>query len=118
VLARKQPALEIAGQAVGAVGRLEVDGGALLSGHVFHAAVVVDVGEQEVTALLPPQRPLRRPERAAESGGQLLDRLARRDDLVELGRELLDALVRLRRCARARPGRSAGGRGHRQHVPA
>jgi hypothetical protein len=78
----------------------------------------VDVGEQKIAALLPPQRTLRRPERAAEAGRELLDRLVHGNDLVELGRELLDARLRLRRRpAHAAAQRNAAcGRGHRQRV--
>src|SRR5712691_2996449 len=117
VLAREQAALLIAGEPIGAVGRLQVDGHAL-PGRVFHAPVVVNIGEQEVAALLPPQRSLGRPQRAAEARGQFLDRLASGDDLVERGIELLDLLLRLRRGAADPDGHAACRRRYRQHVPA
>ena len=107
VLAGEQAALQIAGEPVGAVGRLEIHGHALRR-RVLHAPVVVDVAEQQVAALLPPQRSLGRSERATEAVGQVLDRLVDRDDLVEL-----DASCSIRfsacacacacACARTRP---------------
>ena len=119
VLAREQPALQIAREPVGAIARLEVHG-RRLPRHVLHPAAVVDVGEQQEAALLPPQRPLGRPERPAETGGEFLDRLVGRDDLVQLGRKLLDARARLRDGAAdtATQGNAARGRGHRQHASA
>src|SRR5262245_25600555 len=89
MLGRKQPPLQIAGETVGAVGRLLEQRDAL-AGRVLHAPVAVDVAEQEIAALLPPQWPFGRSDIAAEAGGELLDRLGGRNDLVELGRELLD----------------------------
>src|SRR5438105_7313286 len=53
--------------------------------------VVVDVTEQEVAALLPPQRSLSWALRPAEAVGEVLDWLRGRNDLLELRRELLDA---------------------------
>jgi hypothetical protein len=50
------------------------------------ADVVVDVAEQEIPALLPPERPLRWAERTAEAVGEMLDCLRRRQDLLQLGR--------------------------------
>src|SRR3954471_1217997 len=60
------------------------------------ADVVVDVAEQEIPALLPPERPLRWAERTAEAVGEMLDCLRRRQDLLQLGRQLLDARGPLR----------------------
>ena len=53
MLAGDEPPLQIAGQAVGAVGRFleQRDAGA---GLVLHAPVVVDIAEQEIAAFLPP----------------------------------------------------------------
>src|SRR5262249_4954093 len=96
VLAGEQPPLEIAGESVGAVGWL-LEHGHALAGDVLHALVVVDVAEEQIAPLFPPERALGRPERPAESVGQIVDRLRRRDDLLELGRQLLDALGRLGR---------------------
>src|SRR5439155_4405146 len=118
VLAGDEAALQVAREPVGAVGRLLEHAGAL-PWRVFDAAVVVDVAEQEVAALLPPQRPLGRPEVAAKSGGEFLDRLRLVDDLFERGIELLDALGRLRpRAEAAAQGEPAGRARQFQHVPA
>src|SRR5262249_5845812 len=57
VLTCEEPPLQIAREPVRAVGRLEIDGHAIAR-RVFHAPIVVDIGEQEVAALLPPERPL------------------------------------------------------------
>src|SRR5262245_33565706 len=111
MLGREQPSLQVAGEAVGAVGRLLEQRDAL-AGRVLHAPVVMDVAEQEIAALLPPHRPFGRPEIAAEAGGEFLDRLRGRDDLVELGRELLD-LARLRLRERATRKRKPAGRARR-----
>ena len=59
VLAGNEPALQVAGQAVGAVGWLVVNAGAPAR-HELDAAVVVDVAEQQVSAVGPPHRPLGR----------------------------------------------------------
>src|SRR3954451_10937400 len=96
MLGREQASLQIAGETVRPVGRL-LEHTDALARRVFHPPVVVDVTEQEITTLFPPHRPLGRPEIAAEARGKLLDRLRGRDDLVELGRELLDLP---RRCLR------------------
>jgi hypothetical protein len=48
----------------------------------------VDVAEQEVAALLPPQRSLGRALRPAEAIGEVLDRLRGRNELLELRRRL------------------------------
>src|SRR5882724_3282308 len=99
MLGREQTPLQIAGETVRPVGWL-LEHADALAGGVLHAPVVVDVAEQKIAALLPPHRPFGRPEIAAETGGELLDRLRRCDDLVKLGRELLD-LPRWRLCERA-----------------
>jgi hypothetical protein len=95
VLAGEKAALEVAREPIGPVGRLE-DHGHALPRRVLDAPVVVDVVEQQVAALLPPQRPLGRPERPAEPLRQVLDRLGRGDDLVQFRSELLDPFGRLR----------------------
>src|SRR6202011_653252 len=59
VLASDQPALEVAGQTVGAVRRF-LEQRSAFARLVLHPPVVVDVAEQQVAALLPPQRPFRR----------------------------------------------------------
>jgi hypothetical protein len=74
VLAGDESSLQVAGQAVGAIGRFEKQRNAA-SRLVLHATVVVDVAEQEVAALLPPQRSLGRALRPAEAIGKVLDRL-------------------------------------------
>src|SRR5207253_3603225 len=86
VLAGDQSTLEVAREAIGSVARLEIHGHAL-PGRVFHSPIVVNVGEEEVAALLPPERSLGRPVRAAEARGQLLDRLVRAEALVGAGAE-------------------------------
>src|SRR5262249_62229399 len=70
VLTGEEPPLQIAREPVRAVGRLEIDGHARAR-RVFHAPVVVDIGEQEVAALLPPQRPLGGSPRAAQTRSPL-----------------------------------------------
>src|SRR5262245_35820481 len=107
MLGRKQPPLQVAGEAVGAVGRLLEQRDAL-AGRVLHAPVVVDIAEQEIAALLPPNRPFSRPEIAAKAGGERLERLRRRDDLVEFGRELLDLPCRSLRERTTRQRKPAG----------
>ncbi len=64
VLAGHEPALQVAREAVGAIGRLEIDGNAF-TWREFQSAAAVDVVEQQVAALLPPQRSFRRAEIAA-----------------------------------------------------
>ena len=59
VLAGDEAALQVAGEAVGAVGGLVVDAGAFTR-HVLNAPVVVDVAKQQVAAVGPPHRPLGR----------------------------------------------------------
>src|SRR5262245_28014479 len=114
--------MQIAREPVRAVGRLEIDGHALAR-RVFHAPAVVNIGEQEVAALLPPERPLGGSQRAAEAGCQFLDRLVHGDDLVELRRKLLDARLHLRLCLRSRVACAARGQagdraGHLQRATA
>src|SRR5262249_16437743 len=110
--------MQIAREPVRAVGRLEIDGHALAR-RVLHAPVIVDVGEQEVAALLPPEWPLGGSQRAAEAGCQFLDRLVHGNDLVELRRKPIDAWLHLRLRLRPRTAcaacRQAGDRaGHLQ----
>src|SRR2546422_9856 len=80
MLAGNQPALEIPGQPVGPVRRLQEHRHAL-GGDVLHAPVVMDVAEQQKAAFLPPERPFGRPLGSAESFGQLLDGFWLGDDL-------------------------------------
>src|SRR4029077_21187524 len=75
---------------LGAIGRFEKQRNAA-SRLVLHATVVVDVAEQEVAAVLTPQRSLGRALRPAEAICEVLDRLRGRNGLLELRRELLDA---------------------------
>src|SRR6516165_968184 len=94
VLAGDEPSLQVAGQAIGAIGRLQQQRHAFAR-LVFHAPVVVDIAEHQMAAFAPPQRPFGRPLRAAKPVGQVVDRLRRRDDPVQLGSERLDPLGRL-----------------------
>jgi hypothetical protein len=71
VLAREQPALLIARQPVGAIARLEIHGRAPAPACASSRRLLWNVGEQQEAALLPPQRPLGRPERPAETGGRV-----------------------------------------------
>src|SRR5258708_36763116 len=96
MLAGNERALKIAGQAVRPVGRLEEQRGAALARLMLHPAVVVDVAEQEVAALVPPQRPLGRALRPAKPVGQVLDRPRWRQNLFKLRGQLLDSRARLR----------------------
>jgi hypothetical protein len=65
VFAGQQPALQVAGEAIGLVGVL-LEYGDALAGRVFHAFAGVDVAEQQIAALLPPQRPFGRTKRTSE----------------------------------------------------
>src|SRR5262249_7529826 len=94
VLAGQQSALEISGQPVRAVRRL-VEHGHALARHVLHPPVVVNVAEQQIAAFFPPEWPFRRPQRPAESIGQITDGLRWADDLFQLRSQLLDPLRRL-----------------------
>ncbi len=85
VLAGDQPPLQIAGQAVGAVSRLQQQRNAL-AGLVFHPAIIVDVAEHEIAAFVPPQWSLGRSLRPAKAVGQFLNRLRDFDDPVEFRR--------------------------------
>ena len=115
-LAGDQPALGIAGQAVGAVGLLLGDGGALPR-RVLDAAVFPDRAEQEIAALLPPHRAFG-VAAAAETGRQLQDRLRGGNDLVEFRLERVDPLGRLGPGGAAIAEGEAARRRHRQHAPA
>src|ERR1700730_10289018 len=95
MLAGDEPALQIAGQAVGTVGRFQQQRDTL-AGLVFHAPVVVDVAEHEITALLPPQRPFGRALRPAKAISQVPDRLGGRDDPLQFRRQLLDTFCPFR----------------------
>jgi hypothetical protein len=111
-----QPALGIAGQAIGAVGLLLGDTGALPR-RVLDAVVFPDRAEQEIAALLPPHRAFG-VAAAAEPGRQLQDRLRGGNDLVEFRLERVDSLGRLGPGdAAIAKGEAARGR-HRQHAPA
>src|SRR5262249_1624851 len=83
----------------------------------------VDIDEQEVAALLPPERPLGGSQRAAEAGCQFLDRLVHGDDPVDLRRKPLDAWLHLRlrlspRAACAARGQASDCDGHLQRATA
>src|SRR5262249_3610478 len=71
VLAGDQPALDIAGEPIGPVGRL-LEHGDTLPRRVFHTLVVMDIAEQEVAAFLPPDRPFGGAGLAAETRGPFL----------------------------------------------
>ena len=92
MLAGEQPALEVAGQPIGAVRRL-LDQGHALARHVLHPPVVMNVTEQQIAAFLPPHWSFGGPLGAAEAIGQHLDRLGQGDDLFQLRSELLDPLA-------------------------
>jgi hypothetical protein len=79
-----------------------------------------DIAEQQVAALLPPDRTFGGPELAAEPIGQFLDRLGHRDDLLELRRELIDPLGVLRPAGAqtANRGECGGRSGRAQYLPA
>ena len=53
VLASEQPALQVAGQPIGAVGRLQEQRDAL-AGLVFQPLVIMDIAEQQIAAFMPP----------------------------------------------------------------
>src|SRR5262249_57763261 len=89
--------MQIAREPVRAVGRLEIDGHALAR-RVFHAPVVVDIGEQEVAALLPPEWPLGGSQRAAGAGCPFPYRFPHGDGFVELRRQPLYAPLRAPVC--------------------
>jgi hypothetical protein len=68
-LASDKASLEVASEPVCSVSRfLEFD--RPLTGCVFHASIAIDVAEQKVAALLPPQRTLGRPSIAADAIGK------------------------------------------------
>ena len=81
VVAGNQPALAIAGLAVGVGGALLVERDAL-AGLPLHAPAAVDVAEQQVAALLPPDRSFGRPVWAAEAAAQLFGVLLGADDAL------------------------------------
>jgi hypothetical protein len=86
---------------------------------VFHAAAVMNVAVEEITAFLPPNRPFRGPERTPCARSQLLNRLRGRDDAFQLRGILVDPLARLGGSpAKGAPHCKAACRGrHRQHAP-
>ena len=97
-----------------------LEDGDALPRRVFHAPVVADIAEQQVAALLPPDRPFGGSELAAQAGGQFPDRLRGVDDRVQAWIKPLDPLARLgRRSSKAACDREAARRRrHCQHVPA
>ena len=95
VFAGEQPALEVAGQPIGPV-RCLLERRHALPRRVFHPPVVVNVAEQQIAALLPPDRSFGGSECAAEAIGELLDGFGRRDDRVQPLLQLLDPLGSLR----------------------
>src|SRR5262249_24466309 len=94
VLAGHQPAREVTRQSIGAVGRFLVDRHRLAR-RIFHAPGAMNIAEQQIAALLPPERTFRRPEIAAKARGKFLDRLRSVDDVCERRIELLDLFLRL-----------------------
>jgi hypothetical protein len=117
MLAGNQPALQIASEAIGAVGSVLEDAQAL-AGRVLHPLAGVNVAEQEIAALLPPHRAFSRSEFAAEPGRQLFDRLIGGDDFFELRRKLIDPLAGLRPGHTVRQNCCAGGPGDAQQTAA
>jgi hypothetical protein len=67
-----EAALDVAREPVSPVGRL-LEFHRPLTGRVFHAPVAIDVTEQQVTALLPPNRTFGRAVVAADAVGKLID---------------------------------------------
>jgi hypothetical protein len=105
-LARDEAALDVAGEPVGPVCRL-LELHRCLAGRVFHAPVSVNVAEQEVAALLPPHRTFGRAAVAADTVGQLIDRLI--DSVVPmiLSSSGANCSIRFAFCATAMPRRRA-----------
>src|SRR5262249_13193109 len=118
VLAGDDAALLVAGEPVRLIGVL-LEHGHALARRVLHPLDGMDVAEQEIAALLDPDRSLGRAERSAEAESDVLDRLGRGDDLFQRRIELLDAFCSRRLCSRSGPYRDgkAARRGHAQHVP-
>src|SRR5262249_1325594 len=116
MLTGDEPPLQVAGEPVGAIGRLVIDGDAF-TGRIFMPAAGVDVAGQKVAAFLPPYRPFRRAEIAAIARGELLDRLRLVDDRVERGIEPFNPLALRPRALRAANQRNAAG-GKLQHMAA
>src|SRR6266478_6048512 len=82
-----------------------------LTGRVFHSPVAIDVAEQKVGALLPPQRAFSRAVVAADAVGKLTDWLAGADDLVKFRLELFDPFHTLCGCDTAEAGAEGGATG-------
>src|SRR5262249_20408395 len=82
-------ALEVARQAIGAVGGL-LEHAHALAGRVFHSPVVVNVAEEEIAYFLPPDWSFGGAEVAAEARGNLLDRLRGGNDFLQVRCQLLD----------------------------
>ena len=113
-LAGDQAPVRIAGEAVRGVGLLLEDRDRLAR-RIF-PPLEIGAAEQEITPLLPPQRPLHIGG-AAQVGGDIDDRLRRRDDVVERRVEPLDALCGLRGSV-AIAGRDTSRRHHGgEHLP-
>ena len=89
VLGCDQPALEVAGEAVVSIHRFSLNGYAR-SGGVAHAAVVVDVAEQQVSAVAPPEGALGWTFRAAEPGAVFFNGGVGVDYRVQGGGKLLN----------------------------
>jgi hypothetical protein len=89
-----------------------------LARRIFHTAVAIDVAEQQIAALLPPQWPLSRAVVAANAISKLIDRLGGTDDLVEFRRELLDPFRALGEGEAVKSGAESGARRCScQHMP-
>ena len=89
MFAGQQPALQIPGQAVGPIDALGKDGQPLAGGPL-HPPVVMDVAEQQVIALLPPQRPLGRAVAAAAAAAQLPNFRIQVDDVRQFRGQLFN----------------------------
>ena len=116
VLGGNQPALQVARHAVGLVGLLHRDGHPLARG-VFDPSRGMDVVEEQVAPLGPPERAFGGADVAAVAGGQLADGLAGSDDAVQLRRHRLDPLCGLSpRRQHAGHGQATNGAGRPQEV--
>ena len=83
MFAGQQPAFQVAGESVGVVGGLLEEGDALI-GRPFHAPVVVDVAEQQVAAIAPPEWAFGWASVASEAGTEFLYLLVNGKQAVEV----------------------------------
>src|SRR5205807_8139751 len=79
MLARQEPAVEVASEAIGLVGWLLEQGNAL-SRRVLHPAAVMDIAKQQIAPFLPPQRSFDGSKRATHAISQLPDGLGNGND--------------------------------------